>query len=67
MALKSSNIKVLDVETRHDARVETRKMIKTVSLASRMLRDSQFMSHQPQVEQDLGIEGARRSHDESQK
>ena len=36
----SSNIKVLDVETRHDARVETRKMIKTVSFGWRMLRDS---------------------------
>ena len=66
MALESSNIKVLEVETRHDARVETRKMIKTVSLPSRMLRDSQFMSHERQVEQDLGIEGARKLHDESQ-
>ena len=31
VALESSNVKVLDVDTRHDARIETRKMIKTVS------------------------------------
>ena len=39
VALESSNIKVLDVDTRHDARVETRKIIKTVSFASNILSE----------------------------